>query len=84
MWIDPTTQSYVILLANSVHPRRRPAITPLRGKVATIVAASLGLETRGVTLTGYNETVAGVRRVVARNGKTLTGLDVLAADEFAS
>ncbi len=84
MWIDPVTHSYVILLANSVHPRRRPAITPLRGKVATIVAASLGMEARGVTLTGYNETVAGVRRAVARNGKTLTGLDVLAANGFAA
>jgi len=84
MWIDPATQSYVILLANSVHPRRRPAITPLRGKVATIVAASMGLDARGVALTGYNETVAGVRRAVARNGKTLTGLDVLASDGFAA
>jgi uncharacterized protein YbbC (DUF1343 family)/CubicO group peptidase (beta-lactamase class C family) len=83
MWIDPVTQSYVILLANSVHPRRRPAITSLRGRVATVVAASLGVDARGVALTGYNETAAGVRRAVARNGKTLTGLDVLAAQGFA-
>src|SRR5579871_1236346 len=38
IWIDPSTQSYVILLANSVHPTARPAITPLRSKVATIAA----------------------------------------------
>ena len=38
-----------------------------------------------VTLTGYNETLAGpgARRQVGRNGATLTGLDVLAAVKFA-
>ena len=39
IWMDPSTKTYVILLANSVHPDLRPAITPLRSKVATIVAA---------------------------------------------
>src|SRR3954463_3119314 len=41
MWIDPTTKTYVILLANSVHPDLRPALTPVRAKVATIVAANV-------------------------------------------
>ena len=39
IWIDPSTQTYVIPLANSVHPLPRPAITSIRGQVATIVAA---------------------------------------------
>jgi uncharacterized protein YbbC (DUF1343 family)/CubicO group peptidase (beta-lactamase class C family) len=85
IWIDPSTKTYVILLANSVHPDARPALTPLRGKVATIVAANIGLTHKKVTLTGYNETmpIVGGRRVVGRNGSTLNGLDVLAADKFA-
>src|SRR5215469_8261095 len=64
IWIDPSTQTYVILLANSVHPDPRPAITPLRSRVATIAAAAVGLDAPGVTLTGYNETftAAGVHR----------------------
>ena len=84
IWIDPSTKTYVILLANSVHPTLRPALTPLRGKIATIVAASVGIKTRGVTLTGYNETftAAGVHRDVARDGSTLTGLDVLENEKF--
>jgi uncharacterized protein YbbC (DUF1343 family) len=82
IWIDPSTKSYVILLANSVHPEGRPALTPLRGKVATIVAAALGIGAQGVTLTGYNETLAGARRQIGRNGATLTGLDVLVARKF--
>ncbi|MCC6859869.1 MAG: DUF1343 domain-containing protein [Bryobacterales bacterium] len=85
IWIDPSTQTYVILLSNSVHPFRRPAITSLRGRVATITAAALGIDVPGVSLTGYNETLSGpgARRTVARNGEVLTGLDVLVRDKFA-
>lgn len=83
LWIDPATQSYVILLANTVHPNRRPAITPLRAKVATIAAASLGVDAPRTTLTGYNETMSGVRRHVNRVGQVHTGLDVLVAEKFA-
>ena len=62
IWIDPSTRTYVILLANSVHPAARPSITALRSKVATIVAASLGIAVQRVTLTGYNETLTRRRR----------------------
>ncbi len=86
IWIDPTSQTFVILLGNAVHPWRRPPITSLRSRVATIVAAHLGIAIPGQTLTGYNETLvgAGLHRVVARNAQVETGLDVLAAQSFAS
>ncbi|MCX6637453.1 MAG: serine hydrolase, partial [Acidobacteria bacterium] len=85
LWIDPVSKSYVVLLANSVHPRRRPPITSLRGRVATTAAAALGIDLPGVALTGYNETIvgAGLRRTVNRNVQALTGLDVLADERFA-
>jgi uncharacterized protein YbbC (DUF1343 family) len=82
VWIDPVTQSYVILLSNSVHPKLRPALSPLRARVATIVAASLGVEPGGVSLTSYLE--ASPRRTIARNAQTLTGFDVLEQDRFAA
>src|SRR5579871_150357 len=84
VWIDPASQTYVILLANSVHPTARPALTPLRSKVATIAAASVGSAAQGLTLTGYNETFtgAGVQRGVGRNGSTRTGLDLLEDQNF--
>ncbi|HEY3840793.1 MAG TPA: exo-beta-N-acetylmuramidase NamZ domain-containing protein [Bryobacteraceae bacterium] len=44
IWIDPVSQTYVILLANTVHPRVRPAMTSVRGRVATTVAANVGYE----------------------------------------
>ena len=83
LWIDPATQTFVILLSNSVHPRQRTGIVSLRTRVATAVAAALNIELPGITLTGYNEALAGVRRVTARNGQVRTGLDVLAAQQFA-
>lgn len=84
LWLDPASNTYVILLTNAVHPHLRPAITSLRGKVATIVAASVGIATQGVNLTGYNETLsgAGLHREVARNGQVQTGLDVWADEGF--
>jgi uncharacterized protein YbbC (DUF1343 family)/CubicO group peptidase (beta-lactamase class C family) len=85
MWIDPSTRSFVILLTNSVHPHRRPVITPVRSQIATLAAASFGIAVPGVRLTGYDETLAraGVRREVARTVQTLTGLDVLVEGGFA-
>jgi len=84
LWIDPQTQSYVILLANSVHPSGHPSLTALRGKVATIAAAAIGIETRGLMLTGYSETftAAGVHREVGRNAATRSGLDVMVERNF--
>jgi uncharacterized protein YbbC (DUF1343 family)/CubicO group peptidase (beta-lactamase class C family) len=84
IWIDPVSQTYVILMANSVHPTLRPALTPLRAKVATMAAAAFGIERQDVALTGYNETYtqAGVHREIARTAATRTGLDVLEARNF--
>ncbi len=85
IWIDPSSQTFVILLTNAVHNGPRPSMLSLRSKVATIVASSVGITARRVTLTGYNETVTNPsrRRIVEHQGSTKTGLDVLEADHFA-
>ena len=85
IWIDPLSRSYVILLANSVHPHRGKSLTSLRGRIATIAAASFGITTQGVSLTGYNETILGpgLHRIVEPKAEVLTGLDVLAQENFA-
>jgi uncharacterized protein YbbC (DUF1343 family)/CubicO group peptidase (beta-lactamase class C family) len=44
IWIDPVSQTFVVLLSNSVHPHVRPAVTSVRGRVATVVAANVGYE----------------------------------------
>lgn len=43
IWIDPTSDTYVILLANSIHQRGSRPINALRGDVATATARALEL-----------------------------------------
>jgi uncharacterized protein YbbC (DUF1343 family)/CubicO group peptidase (beta-lactamase class C family) len=86
MWIDPFSHSYVIILTNAVHPHRGHSVVSLRSRVATIVAASFGITSPSVKLTGFNETIAGpgLHREVGPKSEVLTGLDVLAASNFAA
>ena len=83
VWIDPTTKSFVILLANAVHPRGKGNAVGLRVKVATEIAAALPLTAdekdalRWKSITGYNEAFTAGRRWNARNGTVKNGIDVL-------
>jgi CubicO group peptidase (beta-lactamase class C family) len=43
MWIDPGSDTYVVLLANAIHPMVNPPISILRGEVSTAAARALGL-----------------------------------------
>ncbi|HTX95356.1 MAG TPA: serine hydrolase domain-containing protein [Mycobacterium sp.] len=43
IWLDPRSDSYVVLLSNSIHTRGSPPISDLRGEVATAAARALGL-----------------------------------------
>jgi uncharacterized protein YbbC (DUF1343 family)/CubicO group peptidase (beta-lactamase class C family) len=88
VWIDPTTETYIILLTNSVHPRGKGTAIALRSKVATEVAAALNLTAsekealREKSVTGYNEAFSAARRMSVRNGTVKTGLDVLEEHGF--
>ena len=70
LWLDPQSNSYVIFLANRVHPDGKGDVTPLRGRVATIAAAALS-----------NHMVRP--SAPARGGPTLTGIDVLESEGFS-
>jgi len=86
LWIDPASDSYVVLLTNSVHPNGPKSITALRAKVADAAALALSIHadsnTLAANITGYNESLVGMRRTPARNGEVRTGIDVLEADQF--
>ena len=41
LWIDPTTDTFVIVLTNRVHPNGKGNVIPMRAKIANIVAASI-------------------------------------------
>jgi uncharacterized protein YbbC (DUF1343 family)/CubicO group peptidase (beta-lactamase class C family) len=88
MWIDPTTQTYIILLTNAVHPRGKGNAIALRSKVATAIAAALPLtatEKEALcwkSITGYNEAQSAARRMSTRNGAVKNGIDVLEEHKF--
>jgi uncharacterized protein YbbC (DUF1343 family)/CubicO group peptidase (beta-lactamase class C family) len=95
LWIDPSTQTFIVLLTNAVHMNAIPghekgSAVSLRTKVATAVAAALALDPveaekmRVATLTGYNEMQSAARKLPARNGTVKTGIDVLESSHFAA
>ena len=43
LWMDPGSDTYIVLLSNSIHTRGSPPISNLRGEVATATAQALGL-----------------------------------------
>jgi CubicO group peptidase (beta-lactamase class C family) len=43
LWMDPGSDTYIVLLANSIHTRGSPPMSRLRGEVATASARALGL-----------------------------------------
>ncbi|MGB6973053.1 MAG: exo-beta-N-acetylmuramidase NamZ domain-containing protein [Terracidiphilus sp.] len=87
LWIDPVSDSYVIVLTNAVHPNGPTGITDMRAKIADAAAVAIGIHADGGSLaariTGYNESLSGMRRRAARNGAVETGIDVLESDRFA-
>ncbi|MDP9039087.1 MAG: sodium/solute symporter [Acidobacteriota bacterium] len=76
LWMDPASDTYVVLLANSVHPRGRAALSPLRGEVATAAATALGLVPPG------SHEQPGAASAGASVPAVLTGIDVLEASGF--
>ena len=92
LWIDPTTRTYIIILSNRVHPNGQGDPVGVRSKIATAVAAAVSKamdlnpserdQLRLANITGYNETMVNVRRLPARNGAVLNGIDVLEASDF--
>lgn len=41
IWIDPTSETFVVFLSNRVHPDGKGDVTPLRARVASLVASSI-------------------------------------------
>lgn len=87
LWIDPVSDTYVIVLTNAVHPNGGKSIGSLRSAVADTAARVFGVIPDGGVLaahiTGYNESLSGSRRWAARNAEVKTGIDVLEADHFS-
>ena len=98
IWIDPASDSFVIILSNCVHPDGKGDVGPLRGRVASIVAGSI-MDTpvaraREESARTAAELLAGIARLDSNRARAasdlnpvadaqvLTGIDVLERDGF--
>ena len=99
LWMDPGSDTFVLLLANAIHPHPGAAISNLRGEVATAAAQALGLypETSpnpssrpvaagrgGDTPTSAPAQLTGAGADAEAPPQTQTGLDVLESTHFAA
>ena len=88
IWIDPATRVFVIFLSNRLHPDGAGDVTPLRARVATIVASSLtgvSVETLGQTAWTRQSFPAQTPAMAAPPAvPVLAGIDVLRAEGFAA
>ncbi len=93
MWIDPASETFVVFLSNRVHPDGKGDVGPLRGRVASIVAASVtdtvAVErAREQSAKYYGQIVNSLHWFPFRSEgggsstKVLTGIDVLERDNF--
>jgi uncharacterized protein YbbC (DUF1343 family)/CubicO group peptidase (beta-lactamase class C family) len=93
IWLDPSTRGYVIFLSSRLHPDGKGDVTPLRGKVATVAAAGLGVQEPAGSLTRVISDGSPQRMSGTDFGTTavppppstpaMPGIDVLARDGFA-
>jgi uncharacterized protein YbbC (DUF1343 family) len=95
LWIDPSSETFVVFLSNRVHPRldpKHPAdVSSLRGRVASVVAASIiDPPFAGDGATGRRGDMAPLSPAVAPSphrpvalSRSLNGIDVLKRDGFA-
>jgi len=99
LWMDPASNTYVILLTNAVHPRGNTPISNLRGQIATAAAEALGLATTPSAPSSARPNLSpststpesrqgGVsseaRPLSSEVAPTLTGIDVLEQTHFAA
>jgi uncharacterized protein YbbC (DUF1343 family) len=93
LWIDPASQTFIVFLSNRVHPRldadvtKRADVGSLRGRVASIVAASITeapfAQAAGATLALSGARVSNSTSSLSPSTlNTLNGIDVLVQDKF--
>ncbi len=75
LWIDPSSESFVVFLSNRVHPDGKGDVLRLRSVVATVVAAAVMDDVRP-------RARALSARVPRPSREVAAGIDVLAAEGF--
>jgi uncharacterized protein YbbC (DUF1343 family)/CubicO group peptidase (beta-lactamase class C family) len=91
-WLDPASETFVVILTNRVHPTGRGDVTRLRSFIASIVAGSIIAPPYGQVFDSLGAPVSYIespRAAISRSGPpagllhpVLTGIDVLERDGF--
>jgi uncharacterized protein YbbC (DUF1343 family)/CubicO group peptidase (beta-lactamase class C family) len=97
LWIDPASETFIVFLSNRVHPDGKGDVGPLRGRVASIVAASITDSTTERARVESAQFASNMLTEMARlssrakatasldastDAEVLTGIDVLERDNF--
>ena len=88
IWIDPESDTYIILLTNAVHPNGKGNVLALRRQLADAVVEALHLtfpenpEKRAGAIPKASDSTTTDRRAILRPGEVNVGIDVLEADDF--
>jgi uncharacterized protein YbbC (DUF1343 family) len=97
IWLDPASATFVVFLSNRVHPDGKGDVGSLRGRIASIVAASITdnkVEQSSAESAQFaSEVLTSLERITSRanqmailepsaDAEVLTGIDVLERDGF--
>jgi len=88
IWIDPESDTYIILLTNAVHPNGKGSVIALRRNLADAVVGALHLsfaenpEKRIGPIPAHSESMMVQPHISAQTGGVKVGIDVLEAHEF--
>lgn len=79
LWIDPVSESFVVLMTNRVHPRGGTSVVRLRSLVASIAAANIDFADEHHTKDSRRER----QPATTQFSQVSTGLDTLVGEGFS-
>jgi len=83
IWIDPVSNTYVIILTNRVHPNGKGKVESLRTKILSFVNEAIGPVSVERVLAS-RPLPSQYEQGESNDEKVQTGIDVLATEKFAS
>jgi uncharacterized protein YbbC (DUF1343 family)/CubicO group peptidase (beta-lactamase class C family) len=87
LWLDPATHVFIVFLSNRVHPDGAGDVTPLRARLATVVASAItdvaATVTRPLAFPREATLAPAGMAAPAPAPPVQTGIDVLRAEAFA-
>ncbi|HMK60755.1 MAG TPA: serine hydrolase [Dissulfurispiraceae bacterium] len=88
LWIDPITQTFIIVLTNRVHPAGQGDVKDLRAGIKALVSANLGpiapatILDKRPSLATFFISKGSSSSEVDNSSRILTGIDILRRDKF--